>query len=198
LQFFNGDANNNTDNDTTEPSGIVIDDVTDGTNGDANNNTDNDTTEPPGVVIDNVTDGTINDTSEPSGIVIDNVTDGTINDTSEPPGVVIDDVTDGTINDTSEPSGVVIDDVTDGTINDTSEFPSYYSIESKRLIIDMWAGYDESSASDSELLDVLDIPHDDVSLPKWTKTMLGAWAAKNSITIEELQISLSYIADISK
>jgi len=30
----------------------------------------------------------------------------------------------------------------------------------------MWTGFDESSASDSELLDILDIPKDDVFLLK--------------------------------
>ena len=45
----------------------------------------------------------------------------------------------------------------------------------------MWAGFEPESASDQDLLDVLNIKYDDtadIHLPKWTKTNLGTWAAQ--------------------
>ncbi|MGQ0376860.1 MAG: hypothetical protein ACT4OW_05080 [Nitrososphaerota archaeon] len=65
--------------------------------------------------------------------------------------------------------------------------------------IQKWAGYHVMSASDSELLDILQIKLDDndqSELPKWVKKNLGKWILDEKISFKEFREAIQYVAKL--
>ena len=59
--------------------------------------------------------------------------------------------------------------------------------------IQKWAGYHVTSASDSELLSVLNIKVDsEPDLPNWAKNSLAKWALDEKISMKEFINAIKY------
>ena len=63
-------------------------------------------------------------------------------------------------------------------------------------IIRMWSGFAPESATDRELLAVLDLEPDG-NLPDWTMTHLGALFSKGQISLDEFVTAISYVLENS-
>ena len=92
---------------------------------------------------------------------------------------------------TSEPE---ISDV--GDDEDTQSTTSGRSSDAHILyIIRIWAGFEQGSVTDDELLRELGLDYQGVHIPKWIMTELGVLASKGSITVDEFVTSLVYVLD---
>ena len=63
-------------------------------------------------------------------------------------------------------------------------------------IIRMWSGFAPESATDRELLAVLDLEPDG-DLPDWTMTHLGTLFSKDQISLDEFVTAISYVLENS-
>ncbi len=61
--------------------------------------------------------------------------------------------------------------------------------------IRMWAGFDSTPATDTELLEALNLPQDG-EIPSWVKPNLGRMVALGYITVDEFVITMSYLLDV--
>ena len=101
------------------------------------------------------------------------------------------------------------DNDTDSTDNDNSSTSSN-TATLDREILKQWTGFASKSISDTEFLTHVGIYNkdrssnsgtsgdddDDISLPSWTKNMVGKWALQDKISTDELKAVLSYVHDI--
>ena len=101
------------------------------------------------------------------------------------------------------------DNDTDSTDNDNSSTSSN-TATFDREILKQWTGFASKSISDTEFLTHVGIYNKDrssnsgtfgddddgVSLPSWTKNMVGKWALQGKISTDELKAVLSYVHDI--
>lgn len=70
--------------------------------------------------------------------------------------------------------------------------------EDQKETIQKWAGYHTASASDSELLDALQIKLDDkdIGLPNWIKSNLAKWILDEKISFKEFREAIEYVAKL--
>ena len=61
--------------------------------------------------------------------------------------------------------------------------------------IRMWAGFDSTPATDTELLEALNLPQDG-EIPSWVKPNLGRMAALGYITVDEFVMAMSYLLGV--
>ena len=60
-------------------------------------------------------------------------------------------------------------------------------------IIRIWAGFEQGTVTDDELLQALNLDYHDNHIPNWVMTELGPLAAKNLITVEQFRTALQYV-----
>ncbi|MEX0657264.1 MAG: hypothetical protein WD154_06945 [Nitrosopumilaceae archaeon] len=70
--------------------------------------------------------------------------------------------------------------------------------EDQKETIQKWAGYHTMSASDSELLDALNIKLDnkDIVIPNWIKNNLAKWTLDEKISFKEFRKAIEYVAKL--
>ena len=118
-----------------------------------------------------------------------------------------DDDTSTSTNDDTTTNDDDSDNNTDSTNNDNSSTTSS-TATFDREILKQWTGFASKSISDTEFLTHVGIYNkdrssnsgisgdDDVSLPSWTKNIVGKWALQGKISTDELKAVLSYVHDI--
>ena len=62
-------------------------------------------------------------------------------------------------------------------------------------IIRIWAGFEQGSVSNNELLQQLNLEYQDTHIPNWVMTDLAALTSKGSITTDEFVTALTYVLE---
>ena len=62
-------------------------------------------------------------------------------------------------------------------------------------IIRIWAGFEQGTVTDDELLQALNLDYHDNHIPNWVMTELAVLVSKGSITADEFVLALQYVLE---
>ena len=106
------------------------------------------------------------------------------------------DTPDNTDGDTPDNTDTTHTDTSNDMPDDSNTIPSTPGdLDSDRkLIISMWVGLHNDSATDEQLLHAFDVSKD-TSLPDWFKSDLGTWVAHDRVSLQEFDAALQYMTE---